>query len=87
MESAAWTSGGGGAAGSSVPGTEGVLCILGLSEEAVPAVLVVMTVGSEVSPNLLYLTLSLAVGLGVISGGQADGDAKKLKEGLPYMRD
>ncbi len=35
-------------------------------EEAVPAVLVVMTVGPEISPNLLNLPLSLAISLGVI---------------------
>ncbi len=46
---------------------EGILCILGPREETVPAVLVVMTVGPEISPNLLNLPLSLAVSLGVIT--------------------
>ncbi len=50
---------------------ERILCILGPREEAVPAVLVVMAVGPEIPPNFLYLPPSLAVGLGVISGGQA----------------
>ncbi len=49
----------------------GILCILYLSiyspwEEAFLAVLLVMTVGPEISPNLLNLSLSLAVSLGVI---------------------
>ncbi len=39
------------------------------------AVLVVMAVGPEIPPNFLYLPLSLAVGLGVVSGGQADRDS------------
>ncbi len=54
---------------------EGVLCILGPGKETVSAVLVVMAVGPEIPPNFLYLPLSLAVGLGVVSGGQADRDS------------
>ncbi len=62
---------------------EGILCILGPREEAVPAVLVVMTVGPEISPNLLNLSLSLAISLGVIPRGDADGDMEELEESLP----
>ncbi len=51
---------------------EGVLCILGPGKETVPAVLVVIAVGPEVPPYLLYLPLSLAVGLWVKSGGEAN---------------
>ncbi len=40
---------------------EGILCILGSGEEAVPAVLIVMTVGPEISSNLLNLPLSLEI--------------------------
>lgn len=46
---------------------KGILYIHGPWEKWVPAVLVVLTVGPEISPNLLYLPLSLSVGLGVIS--------------------
>ncbi len=42
---------------------EGIVCILCPWEEVVPAVMVVMTVGPEISPNL---PLSLAISLGVI---------------------
>ncbi len=55
----------------------------GPREEAVPAVLVVMTVGPVISPNLLNLPLSLAVSLGVIPRGEADGDIEELEESLP----
>ncbi len=44
----------------------GILCILSPWEEVFLAVLVVMTVGPEISPNLLNLSLSLAISLGVI---------------------
>ncbi len=65
----------------------GIMCILGPREEAVPAVLVVMAVRPEIPPNLLYLPLSLAVCVGVISGGQAYRDTKELEESLPDMGD
>ncbi len=49
---------------------EGILCILGPGEETVPVVLLVMTIGPEISPNLLYLPFSLSISLGMISGGK-----------------
>ncbi len=55
--------------------SDGVQCILVPGKETVPAVLVVIAVGLEIPPNFLYLLLSLAVGLGVVSGGQADRDS------------
>ncbi len=42
-----------------------------------------MTVGPVISPNLLNLPLSLAVSLGVIPRGEADGDIEELEESLP----
>ncbi len=54
---------------------EGVLCILGPGKETVPTVLVVIAVGQDIPLNFLNLPLSLAIGLGVVSGGQAYRDA------------
>ncbi|XP_016397843.1 netrin receptor DCC-like, partial [Sinocyclocheilus rhinocerous] len=51
--------------------SEGVLCILGPWEEAGPAVLVILAVCPDVTPEFLDLALSLAVSLGMITGGQA----------------
>ncbi len=45
-----------------------------------------MAVGPEVPPYLLYLLLSLSIGLGVISEGEANWDAQEFEEGLPYAR-
>lgn len=64
---------------------EGVLCILGPQEEAVSTVLVVITVGPEISPYLLDLLLSLAIGLGVISREEVDGDVEEFEEGCLYL--
>ncbi len=55
------------------------------TKEAVPAVLAVMTLSPEKSPNLLNLPLSLAVSRGVIPRGEADGDIEDLEESLPDM--
>lgn len=46
---------------------QGVLCILGTWNLGTSAVLEVVAIGPQVSPDLLNLTLSLAVGLWVIS--------------------
>ncbi len=46
-----------------------------------------MTVGPEISPNLLNLPLSLAVGLGVIPWGEADGDIEEFEERFPDTGD
>ncbi len=51
--------------------SEEVLCILGPGEEAAPAVLIFLTVCSEVTSEFLDLPLSLAVPLWVVAGGQA----------------
>lgn len=40
---------------------EAVLCILGLGKVKAPVVLVIMAVATEISPNLLDLSLSLAI--------------------------
>ncbi len=53
-------------------------------EEAAPAVLVVRAVWPKVTPELLDLTLSLAICLGMVSREQADCHPKELKEGFPY---
>ncbi len=53
---------------------EGVLCILGPREEAAPAVLVPVAVCPEVTSEFLDLTLSLAIRLGMVAGGQAHSD-------------
>ncbi len=64
-----------------------ILCILGPRKVLAPAVLVVMTVGPEVAPDLLDLPLSLAIHLQVVSGGQANRHSQQSEELAPYPGD
>ncbi len=68
---------------------EGVLCILGPWEEAVPTVLVVMAVRPEIQYlPISYIFLSVwPLDVGVISGGQAYCDTQEFEESLPDMGD
>ena len=52
-----------------------VLCIFCPGEVLAPAVLVLVAVRPQVSPNFLYLVLSLAVGLWVVTGGKTYRDS------------
>ncbi len=64
--------------------SEGVLGILRPQKITTPVGLVVVTVGAEESGEFLIQTFYLAVGFGVIAGGETDIDVQLLTESPPY---
>lgn len=60
---------------------KGVLCILGPHKEFAPVRLVVLAVSSEKVSEFLVQSFLLSIGLGVITGGEADFYIEQSEEG------
>lgn len=65
---------------------QGILGVLGPEQISTPLCLLLLAVGTEKANYVLVQTFRLAVGLGMIAGGEADINVKMLEEGNPHSR-